>query len=595
MQPLREIRKRFEQRILFFQLLGFLFFLLLFLRLLDLQWLQHEGLLLQAEQNRINIVPILPTRGEIVDRHGRGLAVNHVSYYIDIIPERVPDMQKTLTQLAHLLGWNEQRLASVMRRLKRARRDRPVLVADQIPWRRIARLAVRLHRIPGVDVRAGTHRYYPYAALTSHLIGYLSLANAADVKKGILPIEKAGRSGVEKAFESLLHGRPGSQYEEVDARGRRIGVLKRTPPVMGTRLKLSLDIDLQQVAARAMGNRTGAVVVMDVQTGGILVLLSQPGFDTNRFISGLEAEQWKLLLNNPKRPLLNRAIQAAFPPASTFKLITSLAGLRHAAPLTRRSTTCSGFIQLADRKLRCWKHRGHGHIGIHRAIVESCDVYFYELGDQLGMENLQQEAMTWGFAQPTGVVLSPEAKGTAGVRGAHSASGRRRQWFRGETMIVAIGQGAVSVTPIQMARFAAAIANGGKLLRPRLRAGLPAEVVRNIDVDPKNLNIVREAMRDVVANLHGTAHAALARLPWKVAGKTGTAQVVSMSQDEDKRKVTGPDHHRDHAWFMGYAPYEHPRIAFAVFIEHGGHGGSAAAPVAAAIVRAMAAKETPDV
>ncbi len=592
MHALREIRKRFEQRILFFQLLGFTLFLLLFLRLIDLQWLQHEGLLLQAEQNRINVVPILPTRGEIVDRYGRGLAVNHVSYYISIIPERVPDIQKTLQHLAALLGWDKQYIARVSRRIKHARRDRPVLVADQISWQRIARLAARLHRLPGVDARAGTHRYYPYAALTAHLVGYLSLANANDVKRGVLPMEKAGRSGVEKAFEPLLHGRPGTQYEEVDARGRRIGVLKRAPPSMGSRLRLSLDVDLQQAVARAMGDRAGAVVVMDVQTGEVLALLSQPGFDPNRFISGLEAEQWKRWLNDPRRPLLNRAVQAAFPPASTFKLITSLAALRHKTPLIRHRTVCNGFIQLTDRKLRCWKRKGHGLIGIHRAIVESCDVYFYKLGDQLGMEGLQQEAMTWGFGQPTGIALSPEARGTAGVRLARSLSGRRRQWFRGETMIVAIGQGAVSVTPIQMARFAAAIANGGRLLRPHLRTGVPAEVVREININPKSLDAVRRAMRDVVANIHGTAHAALARLPWKVAGKTGTAQVVSMSQDENKRKSTGPDRHRDHAWFMGYAPYDHPRIAFAVFVEHGGHGGSSAAPVAAAIVRAMAARGT---
>lgn len=590
MQNQYEVRQHFEQRILFFQILGFVLFLLLFLRLLDLQWLQHEGLLLQAEQNRVNIVPTLATRGEIFDREGRGLAINRVSYHVYIIPERVPDMGQTLDRLTKLLGWNERHLSLVKKQLKRARRDRPVLIEDKLPWKHIAILAARLHHFPGVDIRSGTQRMYPYGSLTSHFIGYLSQANAEDVGMGMLPIEKVGRSGAEKAFETSLHGRLGAQHEEVDALGRRIGVLKRTPPVIGEGLRVSLDIDLQKAAARAMGKRTGAVVAMDVHSGEVLTLLSQPGIDTNRFISGLETEKWQSWLSNPQRPLINRATQAAFPPASTFKLMTGLAALRHGVPLAHGKTTCRGHIELADRNLRCWKRKGHGRLGLHRAIVESCDVFFYELGDQLGMERLQAEFLLWGFGQPTGIALSPEARGTIPLQ-AQTASGRNRQWFRGETMITAIGQGAVSATPLQMARFTAAIANGGKLLKPQLLAGQPAEIIREIEINSKKLDFVRKAMRSVVASGRGTAHAALSHLPWKVAGKTGTAQIVSMAQDEDKAKKTVLDHHKDHAWFIGYAPYENPKIAFAVFIEHGGHGGSAAAPVAAAIVRAMAAKE----
>jgi len=590
MQSLREIRNRFEQRILFFQMLGFVLFLLLFLRLLDLQWLQHEGLLLQAEQNRINVVPVLAARGEIVDRERRGLAVNHVSYHVYIIPERVPDMEKTLARLTALLGWDARHLSQIKRRLKHARRDRPLLVEDRLSWGRIAILAARLHHLAGVDVKAGTRRHYPFGSLTSHLIGYLSLASTDDVNKGMLPIEKAGRSGVEKVFEAHLHGKLGSQYEEIDAIGNRVSVLNRIPPVTGQQIDLALDIDLQQAAARALAGHSGAAVAMDVNSGAVLVLLSRPGMDPNRFISGMESEQWKFLLQNPQHPLLNRATQAAFPPASTFKLITSLAALRHGSPLTRRGTTCQGFVQLADRKLRCWKRRGHGPVDLHRAIVESCDVYFYKLGDQLGMKPLLDEALIWGFGQPTGIALPSEAQGQIPLR-ARTPSGRERKWFRGETMITAIGQGAISVTPMQMVRFAAALANGGKLLKPQLLAGQPADIISKIDVRPKTLDFIRKAMRDVVATVHGTAHASLARLPWTVAGKTGTAQVVSLSQDEDERKKSHPGRPKDHAWFMGYAPYEKPKIAFAVFVEHGGHGGSAAAPVAAAIIRAMAAKE----
>jgi penicillin-binding protein 2 len=445
-----------------------------------------------------------------------------------------------------------------------------------------------------VDVRVGTHRCYPFGSLTWHAIGYLSLAGPKDVRAGVLPTEKVGRSGAERLFESELHGKPGAQYEEVDAHGRRVDVFRRIPPVMGRRVRLALDARLQQAASNALGDRAGAVAALDVNTGEVLVLLSKPGFEPNRFITGLEAEQWRAWVNDPRHPLLNRAIQAAYPPASTFKLLVGLAGLRQNAPLAAGATQCPGFLELADRKLRCWKRTGHGRVTLHKAIVRSCDVYFYELGDQLGMPAIGEEAARWGFGRHTGIRLGPEAIGV--VPGAKKKAGRRwRRWFRGETMITAIGQGEVSATPLQLARFAAAIANGGRLLAPILVADAPPRVTRVLDVSPAHLSLIRKAMRDVVADPRGTAHAAMQGAPWPVAGKTGTAQVVAKAQD-----VKGSDAktlsylHRDHAWFVGFAPYDRPRIAFAVFVEHGGHGGSAAAPVAAALVRAAAREATPE-
>lgn len=589
MAGLFDARSRFERRIMLFHLAAFLLLLALGLRLMDLQWLQHEGLLLQAEQNRINVVPILPTRGEITDRDGRGLAVNHVSYGINMIPERVHDMGATLNVLQEALNWSDSKLENIRQRLRHSRADRPMLVDDKLNWISVAPLAATLHRYPGVDVFAGTHRYYPYAAMTSHVIGYLSLASPEDVQKGYLPNEKLGRTGAERIFEQRLHGKPGSQLEEVDATGRRIRVIKRLPPAMGDPIRLSLDVDLQEAAARAIGGRTGAAVVLDVHTGEVLALASTPGFDSNQFISGLEVEQWQQWLRDKRKPLLNRATQAAIPPASTFKLLTALAGLRADLPLTRRSIVCTGKIQLADRQLRCWKREGHGHIDLHRAIVESCDVYFYQLGEQLGIERLRAEANLWGLGETTGIALTPEAMGLApGQRWRGDV--RRQKWYQGETMIAAIGQGAVTETPLQMARIAAAIANGGLLLTPQLQAGAPPVVARQIEVNEADLQAVRRAMRDVVADVHGTAHASLAGLPVTVAGKTGTAQVVMMGEDEESPKEVAR-HHRDHAWFMGYAPAESPHIAFAVLIEHGGHGGSAAAPVAAHLVQAWAAKD----
>jgi len=430
-----------------------------------------------------------------------------------------------------------------------------------------------------VDVVAGTHRVYPYAMQSAHLIGYLSLVRDVDIEKGYLRMEYVGRSGLERVLESRLHGKLGYKYEEVDAKGRRVALVKTVRPSMGESIRLSIDMELQQVAAQALEGRTGAVVVMDVHTGEVLTLLSMPGYDSNKFITGLTDEQWKSWLEDVEKPLLNRATQAAFPPASTMKLVTSFSGLEHGIRLAQGSTQCRGYIELADRKLRCWKKKGHGKVDMHKSIVHSCDVYFYELGDELGMGRLAATAREWGFGEKTGIHLPPESRGN--IPKQRHPSGRH--WYRGETMITAIGQGSTTVTPLQMARFAAAIANGGKILTPLLEAGQPVKVVRTLDVDKAMLKKVRQGMRDVVADPKGTAYWQLSRAHWMVAGKTGTAQVVKMS-DDDERTFSDAKHHQDHAWFMGYAPFEQPEIAFAVFVEHGGHGGSAAGPVARAVV-----------
>lgn len=570
----KKIRSRFEQRLL--ALLAFFFALLfvLFLRLIDLQWRQHEGLLLQAEKNRINVVPLLPIRGEIYDRNGNGLAINHISYNIQLIPERAQDIEKVLNELAVYLDWDNATRERILQRIQRSRPDRPVLLADKLPWSKAASIAARTHHLYGVDVQAGTHRFYPHASLFSHVVGYLSLATPKDVDKGILNHELVGRAGLEKAFQTRLRGRLGYQSEEVDALGRRVRIIGRELPEPGESIYTSLDLKLQLTAAEALGDRAGAVVVMDVHNGEILVLLSSPGYDTNQFITGLEPEQWRRLVKNERHPLINRAIQAAYPPGSTFKPIVALAGLAEHAPLAVGKAYCPGFLMLPDRKLRCWKSSGHGKVGLERAIIESCDVYFYLLGEQLGIQALRKAALIWGIGKPTGVILQPENPG-------HAPGAPERHWHRGETMIAAIGQGAITVTPLQMARIAAALANGGRMLQPILEKDGGPHIQSMIEIDQDFWKRVRHAMEQVVANPHGTAHAAFSGFPIPVAGKTGTAQVISQDPDSKLQKK-----HQDHAWFMGFAPSDDPEIAFAVLVEHGGHGGSAAAPVAASVLRA---------
>jgi len=596
-----EKRNRFDLRMFMFYALVPLFLGLLALQVLKLQWFEHEHYELQAEQNRLNIVPTLPVRGEITDVQGRGLAINRIAYHIQLIPERVVDLDGTLASLSVMFEWSDNKLKHIRKRIKHTRPDRPVLLDDKLEWAQVSSLAARLHHLPGIELEAGSYREYPYGALASHVVGYLSLARKKDMDAGYFPSEFIGRTGMEKAFEDELHGKPGYQQEEVDSKGRRVAVVARAPSTMGKTLHLAIDIDVQKAAAEALGERTGAVVVMDVQSGAIITLLSQPGYDTNRFITGLETEQWQSWLNDPEKPLLNRAIDAAYPPASTFKLVTGLAGLEHGAHLATGSAFCPGYVELADRRLRCWKRTGHGNVDMTTALTQSCDVYFYQLGDQLGMAAISDAAQEWGLGEKTGIDISPESRGSVPSQSPYMMSAiknnasKRKKWFRGETMITAIGQGSLTVTPLQMARLAAAIANGGNILKPQLLANARPEIMHRAVVSRAHLQVIRNGMRRVVADDRGTAHRVLGNAPWSVAGKTGTAQVIAMAQG--KKKKLRPDEiaraHRDHAWFMGYAPYDKPRIAVAVFVEHGGHGGSAAGPVAAAVVRAMAARDVP--
>jgi len=594
-----DIRHRFDARMLCFFAAIPLFLGLLLFQVMQLQWFEHDKYKLQADHNRLNIIPVLPVRGEIVDAQGKGLAVNRIDYTVSLIPERVDNLAETLHRLAQLLQWSDKKVAWIGRRIKRTRPDRSVLMDDKLQWSDVSPLAARLHHFPGVDVQAGSYRQYPFAELTSHVIGYLSLANRRDVKEGYLPSEFIGRTGIERSFETTLHGHLGHQREEVDAHGRRVAVLNRTPSIMGDTIQLALDIDVQQAASDALGNRTGAVVVMDVNTGGVLAMLSKPGYDTNRFITGLESAQWQAWLNNPEKPLLNRALQAAYPPASTFKLVTGLAGLAGGEHLATGSTFCPGYVEFSDRRLHCWKRRGHGKVSMHDAIVQSCDVYFYKLADQLGMAAISDAAHEWGLGAKTQIDLAPESRGIIPTQSPYmmaaikSSQSKRKKWFRGETMITGIGQGALTTTPLQIARLAAAIANGGSVLKPQLLAGQAAEVLHQVDVKADHLDTIRSAMRDVVRSAKGTAHRALGSALWTAAGKTGTAQVVKLSKVK-KNKLSSVEslrHHKDHAWFMGYAPYDKPQIAIAVFVEHGGHGGSDAAPVAAAVIQVMAERE----
>ncbi|MDX8394204.1 MAG: penicillin-binding protein 2 [Mariprofundales bacterium] len=577
-----DIRSIFWQRLLLFRLCVLLLLCVLLGRMLVLQWLQYDGFMLRAEQNRLQVQPLIPVRGEMYDRHKQPLAINSVSYRVVMVRANAGDNYiNDVYALAKRFNWSKSKQKRISKRLQRQRRDRETMLDENLSWETVAPVAARLHNMPGVDIQAHARRTYPYAALAAHVIGYVSEVRDYDLDAGYVSGEHLGRTGLELAWEKELHGSLGTRQDEVDAGGHRIRVIQTKAAKNGKTKRISLDMRLQQDADNALGDRTGAIVVLDVRTGEVLAMVSKPSYDTNAMIGGVSQKQWNRWVQNVHKPLVNRAIQLIYPPASTFKMLTSLAGLRANTPLAHNHTVCIGHIKFADRNLRCWNRYGHGRINMELALIQSCDVYFYELGDAIGMQALREEALLWGFGQKTGSVLQPEARGMAPGRA--DIMKKRQLWLRGETMISAIGQGAVSANPLQVARFMAAIANGGRLLIPSLIAFQAPKIERLIVVNPEHLEKVRFAMRQVVASPQGTAYKRIGYMAGRMAGKTGTAQVVSMGK---KRGGSDKYWHKDHAWFVGFAPAEQPQIAFAVLVEHGEHGASIAAPIAAAVVQA---------
>jgi len=502
---------------------------------MPLQRFEHEKYPLQIENKHLNAIPVLPVRGEILDIQGKGLAINQIDYRIYMIPDRVENLEITLSRLQQEMHWSDDKMRLIHQKIQLSRPDLSVLLD-------VSHLAVHLQHYPGIDVRIGSYRQYPFAELTSHLIGYISMAHKKDVEKGYLPSEFIGRSGVERSFESSLHGQLGNQHKELNAHDQRISVVNHQVPAIGETVRLALDVEVQQAASDALGDRTGAVVVMDVHTGAVITLLSKPGYDTNKFITGLELVQWQEWLNNPEKPLLDHAIMAAYPFPPTFKL--------------------------------------------------------YKLADQLGLDAISKTALAWGLGKKTGIDLPSESRGNVPIQSPYmiaatkDSQSRRNKQLYGETLMKEIGESTLIVTPLQVARLAAAIANGGYVLKPQLLAGQKPEVSHQAHVSKQALHTIRSAMRDVVRSPAGKAHRSLGSAKWSVAGKTGTVQVVKVLSSKKKNLMAQDIEYRlkDQTWFMGYAPYKNPQIAIAVFVEHGGHGDSAAL-VAAAVINVLADRE----
>jgi penicillin-binding protein 2 len=564
------------------------------IRLYYLQVLQNKELSELADRNRIRIRRLPAPRGLVFDSRHRPLVDTRPTFDAVLVPEDADNLSATIEKLEHYLG-----TTGVAEKIAAAEEQgrppyEPVTVQERLDWQQVVALEAHQLELPGVSLEITPGRHYLYGTLAAHLLGYVGevnrqeLARLASYHMG----DEIGKFGLERKWEPFLRGEAGGQEIEVDAVGRRLRVLKEIPDTPGDSVVLTIDLDVEQAAEQAMAGKDGALVALDPNNGRVIAMVSHPGFDPDVFGGGVSAAAWHALVTDPNHPLENRAIQGIYPPGSTFKIVDSIAGLEDGTLHPDTVYNCPGGMWYGGRVYHCWRKQGHGSIELHAAIVRSCDVYFYHVGETLGIDRLARWANLLGLGETTGIGLDNEK---AGVIPSSAWKQRRyhERWYPAETLSVAIGQGYVAITPLQLAQLAEMVANGGIRYKPQfvkevegLDGGVakayPPVIESRVDISPEILETVRDAMADVVNSPGGTAHKAA--LPGiTVCGKTGTAQVVGDKSGilaDDKHLSAIPYKYRDHAVFMAFAPKDHPQIAIAVIIEHGGHGGSAAAPVA---------------
>jgi penicillin-binding protein 2 len=584
-----------------------LLLLVLIGRLFYLQVKNHEHFTTLSQDNRVKVEPLPPTRGLIYDRNGVILAQNLPAYSLEITPEKTQDLEATIKALGEIIPISEEDVQRFRKLRRQSRRFDSIPIRVRLKEDEVARIAIHRHRFPGVDVKATLLRDYPLGEETAHLLGYVGRINEKELRlidtSNYRGTNFIGKNGVEKSYESLLHGQVGLQQVEVNAKGRVLRVLENQPPGPGDNLKLFLDIDLQETALHALGDFNGAVAAIDIQTGGVLVLVSKPGYDPNLFVEGISAKAYRELEESPDNPLFNRAIRGQYPPGSTVKPFIGLAGLEYDVVGFHQETYCPGYYQLPgkEHKYRDWKKWGHGKVDMHKAIVQSCDVYYYELARTLGIDRLHEFLYKFGFGHTTRIDLDSELPGLMPSR-EWKRQKRREPWYPGETLIVGIGQGYFLATPLQLASATATLANRGHRTHPRVVAsiekpdGTIEESPKLVDelhpTDPEHWEQVIDAMAAVIESPRGTAHSIQSPY-YRIAGKTGTAQVFSVKQDEEYDEENVARRNRDHALFIAFAPVENPRIAVAVVVENGGHGGSVAAPIARQIMDQYLLGDTP--
>lgn len=558
--------------------------LVIALRLWHLQVIEHAALATRAESNRIREVILEGPRGKIFDRDGAPLVDSRPSFQLAVIPEDVENPEEALRQLAGRIEFEDD---NPLEKIKKSRPFETVVLKRDIPREEVAFVEERRLDLPGVNLQVKPVRNYIHGDFAAHLLGYLGAIAPAQYEAQsdvYLRDDFVGQYGVERSFEERLRGVKGVKRVEVDAAGRELSVLGVAQPQSGAELRLSLHYATQAVAEQAFEGRSGGAVALDPRTGEVLALVSKPSFDPNAFAYGVSAKSWSALVTDEWRPLQNRVTQGQYPPGSTFKIVMAVAGLEEGVITPDTSIFCPGYFTFGNRSYRCWKKPGHGAVDVRQALIQSCDVFFYQVGRKLGIDKIAEYSRKFGLGLPSKIDLGGEESGLIPTQ-AWKQRVRKEPWLPGETISASIGQGYVLVTPLQQARMISAIANGGLLINPRLTGGAEqgARAPQRLEVRPETLRLVHEALRGVVNAPHGTAWR-LRQSKYAYGGKTGTSQVVRLKRDGERGDEDIDIRHRDHAWFVAFGPTEDPRIAVAVIAEHSGHGGDVAAPIAQAIM-----------
>ena len=589
---------KFRRRLTFASGFVLFFFAILLARFIWLQVIQHEYYQTRAEDNRIALVPITPNRGLIVDRNGVVLARNYSAYTLEITPSKIGDYDTTIDQLSEIVDIQPRDRRRFKKLLEESKNFESLPIRTRLSDEEVARFVANRYRFPGVDIKARLFRQYPEGEFASHLLGYIGRINARDVGR----IEEAdqelnyrgtdhfGKTGLEQNYEFDLHGVSGFEQVEVDAGGRAVRTLARTAPIAGNKLTLTIDARLQRIAEQAFGDRRGSLVAIEPSTGGVLALVSMPNYDPNAFVDGIDTQSWRELNDSPDKPLLNRAINGAYPPGSTFKPFMALAALETGKRRAEQAIADPGYFSFGNHTFMDDKKGGHGMVDMYKSIVFSCNTYYYQLANDMGIDNIANFMSQFGFGSRTGIDIEGEARGVLPSpqwKKERFRKPEQQKWYAGETISVGIGQGYNAYTMLQLAQATATLANNGVMFRPHLvqhvtetRSGqkrlIEPQPLKTIPLKPQNIETIRQAMIGV--NLEGTGARAFAKAEYTVAGKTGTAQAFSLRGAQYKAH-TLKEELRDHALFIAFAPADNPTIAIAILVENGGFGAQAAAPI----------------
>ncbi len=573
--------------------------------LYHLQVVAHQDYQSRSNENRTRIVPTAPNRGLIYDRNGVLIADNQPVFSLQVIPEKVADISQRLDELGDLMGLTQETLDTLKDRLKRHRRFKPLTVISKLDENQVASFSVNQHRFEGFSIEAGLKRYYPYAGQLTHLLGYVGRINArdrqnldlADKSGQYAATNDIGKLGIERYYEEQLHGIPGYRKEEVNNRGRVIQILEEQAPQAGSDLELTIDLVLQQKAKKLLDGRRGAVVALDPRNGDVLAMVSSPAYDPNEFVHGISGPSYRALLNSKDRPLINRATQGQYAPASTVKPHLALAGLDYQLVTEKTKIWDPGWWQIpgVERRYRDWKRWGHGWVDIHHAIAESCDIYFYDLAYKMGINRINEFMAPFGFGEPTGIDIHEEYYGILPSRDWKRLR-YNQPWYIGDTISIGIGQGYWTATPLQLAHSVSIIAMKGERHQPHILRqyglGDSSEAYQEQELppiqlkNPKNWEIIEESMYQTAHRRGGSGYNLFKGSPYNAAVKSGTGQVFGIAEDAKYKADEVDERLRDNALFVGYAPYEDPVISVAVIVENAGWGAANAGPIAKAVMDA---------